>query len=410
MVRIEAVSFARMKSMNRYLVLTLLRNEGPASRADIARRTGLAPSAVANVVSDLIALGLARESGVAPSAGGRPPTLVAFHERGGFAVGVNIGYTDTVGVVTDLKGKVLVRERLPTGPDRSWEAVRGKVAALVKTLLAASGVDAARVVGVGVGVAGWVDTERGMSVFSPNFGWRQVDVAGELSGLLGLPVWVDNDARLATWGEWRHGAGRGTKDFICVLVGSAVGAGLVLGGRLYYGAHGTAGEIGHTVIDPDGPRCACGKYGCLEAMASGRAIAAAAVAALKRGRSSTLRDAVDGDVERVTGALVGEHAARGDALSIEVLERAGRYLGSALAILVNLANPERIAVGGGVSQAGEIIMRALHESFYRHSVGYAGEKTRIVRAELGKEAGPVGAAELVIDKALSEERIASLLA
>lgn len=399
-----------MKSHNRHLVLSLLREEGPLSRADIARRTGLAPSAVANVVSDLMALELVVEGDTAPSRGGRPPTLVSFNVQAGCVIGVNVGYTISVAVLTNLGGEVLAKVSRDTGPDREWPSVRRLIERLVAEVIDAAGVDRTRVWGVGVGVAGWVDNENGISVFSPNFGWRHVLVRAELMDRLGLPVWVENDARLATLGEWRHGAGRGTTDFACILVGSAIGAGFIIAGRLYEGAHGTAGEIGHTVIDPDGPRCTCGKYGCLEALASGRAIAAAAISELRRGRTSTLWNAVHGEVDLVTASRVGQHARSGDPLSIEVLERAGRYLGSALAIMVNVANPERIAVGGGVSGSGDLIMGPLHESFRRQAVGYSGEQTRIVLAELGKAAGPLGAAELVIGKLLSAERIASLMA
>lgn len=405
----EAVSFAKMKSINRHLVLDLVRKEGPISRADIAKRTGLASSAIANVVTDLMELELVCEAGVAPSGGGRPPTLVSFNASSGYVVGVNVGYSDTVAVITDLSGSVLHSHSIPTGPDRGWDQVRPRVARLVRGLIDQAQVDRKRVRGVGVGIAGWVDSSQGISLFSPNFGWRNISVRSELSDAMGLPVWIDNDVRMAAWGEWRQGAGRGTQNFACILVGSAIGAGFVVDGHIYHGAHQTAGEIGHTVIDPDGPRCGCGKYGCLESLASGRAIAAHAMSSLKRGRSSTLWKATGGDVERITGSMVGEHAARGDGLSIEVLEQSGRYLGAALALMVNLVNPDRIAVGGGVAAAGELVMGPLRDTFRRQAVGYAGDQTDIVRTQLGKISGPIGAAERVIDEVLGLGNIAALL-
>ena len=269
----HAVNFPGMRNINRSIVLNMIREHGPISRSEIARRSELAPSAVSNIVSELLALGLVREGRLARSSGGRPPTLLELNASSAYVVGVNVGLTTTIAMATDLKGNPVARAVRTSDPMEGPASVLKRVEEAVRSAVLEAGQDFGRVVGVGVGVPGLVETSTGRSLFSPNLNWRNVPVKEILQERLDVPVYVDNDVRAATLGEREFGVGRGARHLVAVFVGSAIGAGLILDGEIYYGAGEGAGEIGHIQVVEDGPRCSCGKRGCLEAVASGRAIA-----------------------------------------------------------------------------------------------------------------------------------------
>lgn len=394
---LEVLPF-EIRDPRRSLVLRLIKESGPISRGEIAERTGFISSTVANITNDLIEAGLVKEGQQGPSQGGRRPMLLELNGEHAYVVGVNIGYSNTVALLVDLAGKVMDRAVVSTLPWRGCDAVLQSVAGAVRDLLKNNPQAADKVRGIGVGVPGIVDPRLGVSVFSPNLQWEREPVAAKLSRLVGIPVVVDNDVRMATLGEWRYGAGKGSNDFIALFVGSAVGCGLVLNSTLHYGATSSAGEIGHTIVEPDGPHCSCGRDGCLEAVASGRAIAASAIAGLTMGINSSLAAAVGDDMSKVTAALVAEHAAAGDPFCSELMRRTGSYLGSAIATLVNTLNPEIVAIGGGVSRAGELLLQPIRESYREKAIKHVMDSVQIIPAQLDKDAGPRGAAALVIDR------------
>lgn len=269
------------------------------------------------------------------------------------------------------------------------------------------GLPAQRLAGVGVACAGPIDVARGAVRLAPNLGWRDVDVVQPLAAQLGVPVFLENDANAAAVGEWWQGAGRGTRYFIYVTVSTGIGGGIVIGGQLYTGAHGAAGEIGHTVIVvEDGPLCNCGRRGCLEAMASGTAIARRAAEALQAeaatGRQESLLWGLSGGrLSAVDARMVAEAARRGDALAEAVLERTWRYLGAGLVNLMNLFDPEVIALGGGVSRMGEAMLGPLRRYVAVQAVAGPAESTRLELAQLGPNAGLVGAAAIALARAAS---------
>lgn len=387
-----------IKDPRRSLVLRLIKEFGPISRGEIAERTGFISSTVANITNDLIEAGLVKEGRQGPSQGGRRPMLLELNGDCAYVIGVNVGYSNIVAILANAGGTVIRRAVVPTEPWRGSDAVLQSIASAIKELFTDTVISVQKVRGIGVGVPGLVDPRGGISIFSPNLEWRNVYVADKLSRLVGIPVIVDNDVRMATLGEWRYGAGEGSNDFIALFVGSAVGCGLVLNSKLHYGVCSTAGEIGHTIVEPDGPHCSCGRDGCLEAVASGRAIAASATAGLKLGINSSLAKAVGDDMGAVTAALVAEHAAAGDPFCSELMKKTGSYLGSAIAALVNTLNPEIVAIGGGVSRAGNLLFQPIKDSYRERAIQHIADSVRIIPAELGKDAGPRGAAALVIDR------------
>lgn len=282
------------------------------------------------------------------------------------------------------------RASAPSPPRKSAEADREIILSLAAEVLGGE-----RPAAVGVSFGGPV--REGVVLLSHHVpGWEDFPLAEWLRGRLGAPAVVENDANAAALGEWRHGAGRGTRCFLYVTVSTGIGGGIVIHGEIYRGADGLAGEIGHMVVDPGGPRCTCGRRGCLEALASGPAIAARArelLASRRRsGEGRALLGLVGGDPSRISAREVALAAARGDPLASEVLREAGEALGFGIAQAITLLNPERIALGGGVIKAGEPFLRSVREAAERYA--FPGARVDIAVAELGDDAPLWGAAAL----------------
>jgi len=248
----------------------------------------------------------------------------------------------------------------------------------------------------GVAAAGLCNPVTGTIIESPNLPeWRDVPFASWLQQDLALPVFIANDANAAALGELRYGAGRGLRDFIYVTVSSGIGGGLVLGGELYAGHSNTAGEVGHIPVEPDGPPCGCGSHGCLEAVASGLALAREASRRLAQGEPSVLLELCRGDTSMVTAELVHQAALRGDGLALELAEQTGRYLGIAFAGLINVLNPEAIIVGGGLSKMGDLLLGPTVRTLRERSYELPARECRITVTPLGDMGGVLGAVALV---------------
>ena len=245
----------------------------------------------------------------------------------------------------------------------------------------------------GLDCAGLIDGTKGYLYYSPNLpGWKDTDLRAMFAGELGLPVTVDNDVNCAAWGEFVLGAGRGTRNFVCLTLGTGIGGGVIADGRLYRGWQGMAGEVGHQVIDSSGPQCVCGTRGCLEAMANASSIVSRARAAIAAGTGSLLEDG-DG----LTAKDIATAAADGDKVALDALAGAGQALGTGLANIVHLFNPEVIAVGGGVAGAGELILGPARESMRGQLMDDILASVKVVQAELGNTASLVGASMLALD-------------
>lgn len=285
------------------------------------------------------------------------------------------------------------RASMPSPPNKSAEADREIILALAKEVLGGK-----RPAAVGVSFGGPV--REGVVLLSHHVpDWEDFPLAEWLREHFGAPVAVENDANAAALGEWRYGAGRGTRYFLYVTVSTGVGGGIVIGGELYRGADGLAGEIGHMVVDPDGPRCTCGRRGCLEAFAAGPAIARRARELLashhRSGEGRIILELVGGDPSRITAREVAAAAARGDPLAAEILREAGEALGFGLAQAITLLNPERVALGGGVVKAGEPFLAHVRKA--AEMWAFPGARVEIALAELGDDAPLWGAAALAQD-------------
>lgn len=311
----------------------------------------------------------------------------------GPAIGIDVGGTKTAALLVDREGTVLAREVLATPADDE----RATLATMVDAARSVAGASSA-VVGVGIAAAGMVDRE-GTLRYAPNLSWRDVPLVPHVGGELGLPVVAENDVNAAAWGEYRHGAGQGSPNLLMVSVGTGIGGGIVFDGRLYRGVNGFAGEIGHVVVDPTGPPCGCGNRGCWEQLASGNAITRAGRRASVRHAHSSLLERAGGDGHAVTGDMVTEAALDGDTVSRGIFVEVGHRLGVGIAGFVNVLDPDLVVVGGGASEAGDLLLEPARDAFRRSVEGFGHRPdVPIVQAALGSDSGAIGAAALAFEQ------------
>jgi predicted NBD/HSP70 family sugar kinase/biotin operon repressor len=382
-------------------LLGTLRDHGPLSRAQLGDRLGVSRTTIGAEVARLSELGLAAETGQAASRGGRRSTLVDLAEQLRFA-GISIGATGLSVAVTDGRLTVLAKRSQECDVRSGPEAVLATGIELTRKLLAGLGVD--RLSGVGVGVPGPVNFHRGISVSPPIMpGWDGYPVRDAVSRELGCAALLDNDVNVMALGEQHAGVARKVEDFLFVKIGTGIGCGIVVDGRLYRGVDGCAGDIGHIRVAEFGPACACGNTGCLEAFFGGAALARDALAAARSGRSPALADLLERH-----GALTAEHVgaalAEGDQHANRMIRDGGRRVGEVLASLVSFFNPGLIVIGGRVAGLGHQLLAEIRGVVYQRSLPLATGNLPIVLSELGDDAGVVGAARLVSDAVYASPR------
>ena len=309
---------------------------------------------------------------------------------------VDIGGTKIIVAAILADGKFIFRKYYLTLAEDGPRDVIKRLSTAIKQLITRSESEDIDIVGVGVGIAGIVDQKTGRLTTSPNLpGWRNVAVKDTVSGASGRETYVINDASAAALGELCFGAGRGFSNMLYVTVSTGIGGGIILNGQLYTGTDGCAGEWGHMTIVPEGPKCHCGNFGCLEALASGWAIARDAVTRINAGQDSIIKDIVEGRTDDITAEIVGKAAMGGDRLACNIVDAAANYLGIGLANLVNIFNPELIVVGGGLSKMGNLLLNPARRVIREKAFLLPARTVRIVRAGLGSNAGIVGAAAYV---------------
>ena len=318
-------------------------------------------------------------------------------KRTRYILGVDLGGTKIMcGALSEDGVQHLAMRAIPTqseqGEDVTTERMVGLIEHVIADTLAATGARRDDILGVGIGAPGPLDRERGIVVVAPNLGWRDFPLREVIHKRVGLTATLDNDANCATVGEWWQGAARGGVNVVGVTIGTGIGGGVILNGALFHGASDVAGEIGHTTIELNGRYCKCGNYGCLEAYASGPAIAVRAREALVREESASLMPSlVDSRLEDITAQTVYDAAARGDAVANEIVRDTARYLGAGIANILNFLNVDTVVIAGGVTAAGEALFAPLRAEVRRRAFRPAVEAARIVAAELPGTAGVVGA-------------------
>lgn len=315
-------------------------------------------------------------------------------------LGIDIGGTTfTVGSITSDGRRIGALREEPTNPQDGADGVLQRIVEVSRrvmdeTLQACPG---AEFIGVGAGAPGPLDAEAGVVLLTPNLGWVNFPLRDRLQSALGMPSIIDNDANCAVLGEWWRGAAQGTRHAIGFTIGTGIGGGIIVNGQLYHGASGCAGEIGHTTIEANGRHCACGNYGCLEAYASGPAIARRAVEAIESGETTTLEERAGGDRTRISAQTVYDAAHEGDELARELVHQTAQFLGAGVANLLNVFNPEVVVVCGGVTRAGDLLFVPLRREVARRAFKPAVQAVRIVAQQL-EAPGVFGAARVFLDR------------
>jgi glucokinase len=308
-----------------------------------------------------------------------------------YIVGIDVGGTNIVaGTVAEDGSEILGVLSVPTKSEDGADAVVARIVDLARASMAQAG--KREIAGVGIGSPGPLDTKSGVVLLTPNLGWVNMPLRDRVANGLGLPATLDNDANCAIFGEWWRGAARGVEHVVGLTIGTGIGGGIVLYGDIYRGASDMAGEIGHMTIDSNGRRCNCGNYGCLEAYASGPAIAARAVEGIEAGAATVLPRYVAGELHKVTAQVVYDAAHEGDEFALEVVRDTAKFLGAGVANIINIFNPQVVVICGGVTLAGDKLFVPLRSEVKRRAFKPAVDVCRILPGELPGTAGVWGAA------------------
>ena len=371
-----------LKEINRSVILNVIKAHGPIARADIARLTQISPAAVTHQTAALIEDGLIFEKQEGNSRGGRRPILLALNATGTYVVGVKLAETRATLALTDLNAEIVTRHAIDLS-SRDPVSVSDQLAEAISDVLNRTHIDHNRMLGVGVGMAGIIDSVNGICRMSPYNGWHNVPFADLLEERLDYPVILGNDVSTLTLVEKLYGPGQHVNDLLVVTLGRGVGLGMVLNGQMYRGARGSGGEFGHTTIDPQGVICQCGKRGCLETYIADPWL-------LRRAAMNGLTaDTVDDLLASARG---------GDGVALHIYESAGQVLGQGIANLINLFNPSVIIVSGEGVRAGDFIFPAMRDAIAKHTFGQLGEDVVLRIEPASDDTWARGAAGLVLNE------------
>jgi len=317
------------------------------------------------------------------------------------AIGCDLGGTNLrAGIVNTETGNVTHLLSIPTIAREGHQAVIERMIGLIQEVIRQGVISKSEIEAIGIGVPAVLNPDQGLVLFMPNLysGWINVPLGKIIESSLEIPIYLINDARAITFGEWNFGAGKGASTLICFTVGTGIGGGLVVNNKLVMGINGTAGELGHTMIDPDGPQCGCGNRGCLEAYASGPAIAAMGIKAVKQGRTTLIGEIADYDLNKITPQLIAKAANNGDLIARDIYAHAGELIGIVAVNIALAIGPECIIIGGGVASAGELLLEPVRRTIQERIFVMPKERIGVVQAALGDEAGILGSALWAVNK------------
>jgi glucokinase-like ROK family protein len=392
-----------INKLNKIRILNIIRERGHISRAEISKLSGISAPSVTRIVDGLIHdERLVREIGIGKSSGGRRPTLVEFSGQNNFVIGIDLGTTHINGVLADLNADTINEIRYDTHMEEGFEGILDRVGDIICGLIQHPKVKGRKVLGVGLAVPGLINRSDNIIELSPDLHWEYVDLVKNLRDKCDLPLKFDNVTRVMALGELWYGVGREVKYFCVVNIGYGIGAGIVIDGKPLYGPYGMAGEFGHMTMDKDSEvKCECGNYGCLEALSSGRAIAARAIIETEKCRSSLLREKINGDLAKINAKLVAEAAREGDSLSQGIFDDAVEYLGSAIASMINLVSPQMVLIGGGVAQAEDLIFEKIKKIAEERTIKTRSRNVIIQPVTFGENAATKGAVALILSEVLN---------
>ncbi|NPV87309.1 MAG: ROK family protein [Anaerolineae bacterium] len=376
-----------------------IRRQGEATKAELVNRLPYSRTKINQCIADLLEKGLVKTAGAGDYTGGRRAVTYSVNGSAALVAGVDIGATSVDLALADLAGKIYARLGEPADVRDGPRLLLGRVGELLEQMLAGGGLARQRLLSIGVGVPGPVDFKLGKLVSPPIMpGWDGFPIIATLQERFPTAhVAVDNDVNIMALGEKVGGAARHVDNLIFVKIGTGIGAGILCNGEIYRGSNGCAGDIGHICVNKEGPICRCGNIGCLEAMAAGPAIAAAAQKAALEGKSPILLRHYEANGGFLRPEDVGYSAGEGDPVSIDIIRNSGHLVGDVLASLVNFYNPGMIVIGGGVSKIGNLLLSSIRQVVLHRSLPLATRDMRIIFSQLGDEAGVTGAMALAVE-------------
>lgn len=382
-----------LKEFNETALLELIRINKQISKADLAQLTGLSPTACGIIVNNLLEKGYIREAGIGTSKGGRRPILYELTPASYFSIGVDIDIDYIRFTLMDITGQVEYKDKISTDFSRSASESIGLLEEKIQEIIKTRRIFEDRLLGVGVSVPGMVDNQTHEIVFAPNLGWERVDLEHMMARIGNFPIYIDNEAMCSALCENWIGCCTDESDFVCINMKSGIGASIFTGGNPYRGCCGSAGEIGHITVDQNGPRCACGNYGCLEALVSARSMVEKAQKLVRQGLIADFDD-----VESITVEDIFRLAEEGNESARVILVEAAGYLGIAVANLINTVNPSKIVLGKELTKFSEDIMEHLKSIASAKALKYPASRVQIVASQIGEDSSALGAAIIPLKK------------
>ena len=391
-------SFELMKQLNVSAVLKVIRDNGSLSRADVAKITGLTPASVTNITKMLIEDEYLVECKVGQSSGGRPPIMLELNPNARCVIGISIGVGMIDVVITNLSAEIILKKSIEINEERyDYDFVFKELVKLINEVIECSKIEKEKILGAGVALHGIVNARTGMSIYSPYYGWKEINIKEALENELNLGVYVDNDVRAMALGESWFGITKDISNFVTLNISNGIGAGIIINNKPYYGVDFSAGEIGHIVVEGDGDKCNCGNYGCLETVASNNNITKKAIKLIKQGTNSVLKE-LKADINQLTIEDISEAAKLEDELAISIIKEAARYIGIAITNLINILNPTSIVVVGEIFENTFYAIETLNEIVKNRGMKLSSENLRIIKSILGRDSAVVGATTLVIQE------------
>lgn len=388
-----------VRSYYKSLVKNLVRTDGPISRIALNKLTGMRPASITDVTKELLKEGIIKEIGYESSKRGRRKVLLDINRDAGRVVTLDFNSNRILGLGADLKLGICYRSRriIPnySGKDEIIKIMKD----ILHEIIESPPVKIAPVLGIGIADPGIVDENTGISILTTQMkSWENVPIKDIMESEFGYPSFLESDTRCRLIAEKHLGAGKMKNDILMVELSSGIGAGIMSEGKLFRGSRGSAGELGHMMILENGPYCNCGSRGCLEAIASSRAITRKLQEAIKSGATSSLSKVSHGDISKIDINMISQAAEDGDKLSLQIIEEAGRFIGEAIANAINLLNPEIVILTGDLLSFGDYILNPIEGMVRRQALSYNTKDVRIVLAGVGEEAAAIGMAAVVLDK------------
>lgn len=389
-----------ISTLNKSNVLNIIRNNSPIFKAEISRLSNLSIPTVMKITEELMSKNLIIETGKGVSSGGKPPQMLEFNSKAYQIVGVDINEYRIDTVLMNLDATIVEHQTRDIGGRDTGRAVTNGINESVSRVMESAVGSGGTVLGIGIGVAGIVDSKNGVVAYSPTFNWKDLDLLSLVQKNFSLPVMLDNDTRAMAMGEKLIGIGRDSENFVYIDFGVGIGSAMVIDGKLYYGSNQASGMLGHMAVEKDGPVCQCGNIGCLDLYASPKMIGERArdrIRNLSHGETSQVLDLVYGDIDKIDVYTVLEAAENGDKLAIEMVKEATGYLGLAVTNLMNIVDPELIVLNGKIVRGSNVFYRYFRKEVERRQTRLIGRQVDMKFSSMGKHIGAIGAGSFILN-------------